>query len=76
MCPAGSTFRHAFCAKPPSPQKPVAGYRLVGIFGAGWEMAAAMADETRQGQLIEADETRAEDAARCAAPRAVVIAGA
>lgn len=70
MRSAGSAFRHTFRAQPSAPQKPVARDRLVGVFGAGREMAAAMADKTRQCELVETDHAGTEKAAGRSAPRA------
>ncbi len=48
---------------PTARPKSVAGDRLIAIFGTGRNVAAGIADETRQSQLIEPDEANAEKTA-------------
>src|SRR5690606_11528451 len=52
----------------------VAGDGLVGVFGACREMAARIADETGQGELVEPHERGADDAPRRLRPRAGPVA--
>lgn len=74
MCTAWPTAHHAEQAHPsPGPQA-VARYRLVGIFRAGRQMPAGIADEARQRQLVEPDKRCACDAARRLAPWAGPVA--
>jgi hypothetical protein len=40
---------------PPARPEPVPRDGLIGIFGAGRQMAAGIADEAGEGQLVEAD---------------------
>ncbi len=64
--PAGAArtaTRDAKQRHPPARPKSVAGDRLIPIFGTGRNVAAGIADEIRQSQLIEPDEANTEKTA-------------
>src|SRR4051794_31500203 len=60
---------------PAAGPKAVAGNRLVAIFGAGRDMAAGIADEAGQRQLVETDEPHAEQTGGGLAERTGIVAG-
>ena len=60
--------------EPAAGKEAVAGDRLIGEFGTGRLVTAGIADEARQGELVEANEADAGEAARRPRPRSGIVA--
>lgn len=67
--------RHPKQRHPSSGPQPMPGHCLVTVFRAGRNMATGIADETGQCQLVEADQTHAEQPAGCFPERSRPVAG-
>lgn len=74
MSSPGAAAHHPEQAHPASGPHAVAGDGLVGIFRAGRHVAAMLADQTGQRDLIRADKRSTEQAARCLAPGTIEVA--
>lgn len=62
-CAARTAAPDAKQRQPPARPKPMAGDRLVAIFGTGRHMTAGVSDQAGERQLVESDKAHAEQAA-------------